>query len=128
MLRTDARGYSTTDSGIEDGSRLSASRTRRFIRCLVTESLAVFLDTMTAYPAVFLEIVALKFAEDTLLPLFRADGKSERESRFRRGNTFYYAVKRLRPIRRRFCTIFRPDAVLLRERNPCVLALLRFFG
>jgi len=81
----------------------SASITRRFMRCLVTERRAVFLDTTTAYPSVFLETTALKFAEDTLLPLFSADGKSERESRFRRGNTV-----RITPssVYGRFCGVF----------------------
>ncbi len=76
-----------TDVGVGDGSLRRASSTRRFIRCLVTESLATFLDTITAYPTVFFVIIALKFAEDTLRPLFITNGKSVRESLFRRVNT-----------------------------------------
>ncbi len=39
-----------------------------------------------------------------------------------------YAARNVRPLRRRFCTIFRPELVFFRERNPCVLARLFLFG
>ena len=117
-----------TDGGRFVLSPLSAPSTLRFILCLVTESLAVFLDTTTAYPSVSLGKTAVKFNDENRRPLLRAVGNAEREMRFCLGNTLHYADRRLRPILRRFCTILRPDAVLLRERKPWVFARLRFFG
>lgn len=107
---------------------LRASLTRLFILCLVTESLAVFLDTTTAYPLASFGTVIEKFGDEIRLPFLTADWNSARGNRFRRGSTANYAVRRLRPILRRFCTILRPAAVELRERNPCVFARLHFFG
>lgn len=57
------------------------------MRCLVTERRAVFLDTITAYPFESFGRTTVKFVDETRRPLFRADGKSARDRRFRRGNT-----------------------------------------
>jgi hypothetical protein len=57
------------------------------MRCLVTDILAVFLDTMTAYPSAFLGRMAVKFIEESLFPLFKDGANSERFSRFCFGNT-----------------------------------------
>lgn len=85
MPATDDLGKTISDGG----SRrvLRASRTRRFILCLVTESLAAFLDTTTAYPVVSFGRVALKFGDEIRLPDLKAGAKSIRLSRFWRGNT-----------------------------------------
>lgn len=117
------------DAGRGGGSRLRVSSTRRFMRCLVVERRATFLDTMTAYPLIFFGRIAVKFGDETRRPLLRADGNATRGSRFLRGNTrFYYGVRRVLPIRRRPRMILRPEDVLFLERNPCAFARLRFFG
>lgn len=65
------------------------------MRCLVTESLAVFLDTTTAYPLTSLGRIAIKFADETRLPIARAVEKSSLFNRFRRGNTAVLRSKAL---------------------------------
>lgn len=71
------------------GSFPRASSTFRFILCLVTESLAVFFDTTTAYPSAFFEITAEKFADEMRRPDLVARINSERFSRLWRGNTVF---------------------------------------
>ncbi len=127
MLLTDDFGKIISAGGRGESVRRAIS-TLRFIRCLVTDSRAAFFDTITAYPFDSLGKMTLKFGEETLRPPERAVGNAARESRSRRGNTKVYAARRVRPIRRRFCTIFRPELVFVRARNPCVVALLRFLG
>lgn len=82
---TDDFGKTMSDCG--RWSVLRAARTRRFIRCLVTESRATFLDTTTAYPSAFFGRITLKCADETRRPFSRAEGNSERASLFCRGNT-----------------------------------------
>lgn len=89
----DGRGNSIRVCG--RGRVLRAWSTRRFIRCLVTESWATFFDTTTAYPCFPLDTIlsfaaertAVKCAEENRRPLESVVGNIARESRSLRGNT-----------------------------------------
>lgn len=70
----------------------------------------------------------VRWGEENRRPVLRAGGNNARGNRFLLGNTNNQTVRRVRPLRRRFCTILRPELVFVRERNPCVLARLLFFG
>jgi hypothetical protein len=126
MLLTVIFGKIMRDGGRERAR--SAASTRRFIKCLVTESRATFFDTTTAYPFDSFGEMALKLGEENRRPIEDVPENVARGSRSRCGNTKNQTVRRARPIRRRFCTILRPELVFVRVRNPCVVALLRFFG
>lgn len=76
-----------TEGGRGVGSVRSASRTRRFMRFRVTERRAVFLETMTAYPAVPLGRTMARCGEETRRPRGSMDGNVAREIRLWRGNT-----------------------------------------
>jgi len=82
---TDGLGKSKSAAG--RGSVRKDSVTRRFIRCLVTERRAVFLDTITACPLASFGRTAVKCADDNLRPSLSAEGNITRESRFFCGNT-----------------------------------------
>jgi len=107
---------------------LSAAKIRRLTWCLVVERRATFFETTTAYPVIDSGETARKCLEETLRLLVGRVGKEVRAIRSRRGNTFGYAERRVRPARRRPRTILRPALVLERTRNPCALARLRFLG
>lgn len=61
-----------------------ASSTRRFMRCLVTERRATFLDTTTAYPFAPLGRMMVKCADEIRRPVGEARERAARESRSRR--------------------------------------------
>lgn len=58
-------------------------------RCLLTESLIVFFDTITPYPLVFLEKTTVKFGEDTRPPVFKTVSNWLRGSRSLCENTVF---------------------------------------
>ena len=71
-----------SEGGRGEGRARSAASTRRFMRCLVTERRATFLDTTTAYPFASLGRVAVKCADEIRRPVERAGEKTARGSRW----------------------------------------------
>jgi len=63
---------------------LSIANILRFTLCLVTDNLAIFLDTTTAYPSEILGITTIKCGDVNRRPLRRAVGKSARGNLFLR--------------------------------------------
>lgn len=108
----------------------SARYTARRILLRSTAVLATFFETTTAQQKGV--EVGSTFAERTCprppLPRASTSRTSAVLSRRALESIGDYTVTRARPLRRRRTRVLRPPALLLRFKNPCERARLRFFG
>jgi len=79
-------------------------------------------------PCPFLRKYYRKMLRRHSLPALERSGEQFSGKSFSARKHGSYAASFVRPTRRRACTIFRPEAVFARARNPWVVARFFFFG